>query len=136
MKKIWRKLPSLVRWALVTIMILALTGGAVYAYVALTATGDVTVEECLSWVGDNTFSVTLYPQESQIEALTLANASSQDMEVDFLSTIIPDPGSGMTIDIPNKVTVPGDGQVSFDITISAGKSVAPNSYSVSIEVVR
>lgn len=126
-----------IRWVLVTILILAIIGGGVYAYVALTATGDVTVVEALSWVGSNTFSVNLYPQESVIESLTLANASSVDLTVDFISVVTPDPGpKGLTVSVPNNLNVPATGQASFDITITAGKSAEPQAYTVEIQVDR
>ncbi len=137
MKKLWRTLPHFVRWSLVTLLILAVIGGGVYAYVALTATGDITVEESLSFVGSSTFSVSLYPQESEVAQITVANASSIDMDIDLASTVIPDPGpQGLTVDLPNNVSVPGSGQVVIDITITAGKSAEPQVYSVEIEIVR
>ena len=136
MKKKWKL--SVVRWCLVTMLILVVTGGSIYAiYTALTATVDITVEECLSFVGPSTFSVSLYPQGSETVQLTIANASPDSMDVDLLSTVTPDPGpKGMTVDIPSKITVPATGQTTIDITISAGKSAEPGSYTVTIEIVR
>ena len=134
MKKKWKLLSPIARWCLVTLLILILVGGSVAAYVALTATGDITVEECLSFVGPSTFSVTLYPGESETVQLTVANASSADMSLDLLSTITPDPGlKGLTVNIPNKITVPAIGQVTLDIDIIAGKSAVPGTYNVTIE---
>ena len=125
------------RWLLVTIVVLAIVGGVAYAYVALIGTGEVTVIENLSWVGVNSFQVDLYPQESTTESLTLANASSIAMDVDILSTITPDPGSkGMAIDVPSGVTVPGNGQASFSVTITAGKSAEPITYTITFEIDR
>lgn len=137
MKRLWRALPHFVRWLLVTLLILMIVGGSVYAYVALTATGEITVEECLSFVGPSTFSVSLYPLESDTVSLTIDNASSADMSIDLLSTITPDPGpKGLMVDIPKKITAPGNGQVTLDITMTAGKSAVPQVYSVTIEVIR
>jgi len=137
MKKKWKLLSPIARWCLVTLLILILVGGSVAAYVALTATVDITVEECLSFVGPSTFSVSLYPQGSETVQLTIANASPDSMDVDLLSTVTPDPGpKGMTVDIPSKITVPATGQTTIDITISAGKSAEPGSYTVTIEIVR
>ena len=133
MKRLWRTLPHFVRWLLVTILVLVVVGGGVYAYTALTGTGDITVEENLSFVGDSSFSVTLYPQETDTAQLIVANASSLDMDVDLLSTIDPDPGAkGMTVDIPAKIVAPAEGQITVDIVITAGKSAEPGSYTVSI----
>ncbi|MFA7101417.1 MAG: hypothetical protein WC196_06815 [Bacilli bacterium] len=130
-------IPKIIRWFLVTATLILLTAGGVYAYQALTGQGQVTVIENLSWVGDSTFEVSLYPQESTTETLTLANASSVSMDVDIINTITPDPGTkGMTITVPNKVTVPASGQVSFDITITAGKSAEPVTYTITFGVER
>ena len=137
MKKKWKLLSPVIRWCLVTLLILILVGGAVAAYVALTATGEITIEECLSFVGPSAFSVSLYPQGSKTAQLTIANAAPDPMDVDLLSTVTPDPGpKGMTVDIPSKITVPATGQTIIDITISAGKSAEPGSYTVTIEIVR
>jgi len=137
LKKLWRTLPHFVRWLLVTLLILAVIGGGVYAYTALTAEGDITVEENLSFVGPSTFSVSLYPQESETAQLTVANASSVAMDIDLLSTVMPDPGAkGLTVDLPSKVTAPGNGQVVIDIKITAGKSAEPQVYTVTIEIAR
>lgn len=133
MKKLWRSLPFVARWMLVTIFLLVLTAGGAYAYVALTATGEVTVEECLSFVGPNTFSVSLYPQESITAQVTIANASQGAIDIDLASTVVPDPGTkGLTIDIPAKITVPAIGQVAVSIIVTAGKSAEPGVYNISI----
>lgn len=121
----------------IALIALLITLGAVWAYTALTSTGDVTVEENLSWVGSNTFSVSLYPQESDTVSLTLANASVIDMDVDLTSTVTPDPGAkGLTISLPNKLTVPGSGQIAFDVDIVAGKNAEPQAYTVEILIER
>jgi len=134
MKKRWKLLSPAVRWCLVTLLILILVGGSVWAYVALTATGDITVEECLSFVGPSTFTITLYPQGSDVGQVTVANASPDAIVVDLLSEVMPDPGpKGLTVDIPAKITVPGSGQIAVDITVTASKSVEPGLYTVSIE---
>jgi len=110
-------------------------GVGVWAYMALTGTGTVTVGECLSWVGSNTFEVSLYPQGSETVTLTLANASPDNIEVDLISSIMPDL-KGITIDIPKKLTVPAGGQLSFDVVVKASKSAEPNIYDILIEVSR
>ncbi len=125
-----------IRWILATLVLLLIVGVGAYAYVALTSTGEVTIDECLSFVGSNTFSVSMYPQGEEIVSLTIANASPDDIDIDLLSSIVPDPGVHMSINVPTKVTVPAVGQVVVDITISAGKSAAPQTYVISIEVDR
>jgi len=72
-----------------------------------------------------------------MESLTLANASGVDMEVDIISLVDPDPGAkGMTIDIPAKITIPATGQQSFDVTITAGKSAEPITYTITFTIDR
>jgi len=128
---------QIARWMLITFIALAATVGIIYAYIALTSTGEVTVEENLSWVGDNTFSVTLYPQESETVSLTIANASSVAIDVDLASVVTPDPGAkGLTVSVPNKLTAPANGQISFDVVIAAGKSAEPQAYTIEITVER
>ena len=124
-----------IRWILATLLLLLIVGAGAYAYVALTSTGEVTIDECLSFVGSNTFSVSMYPQGTEVVQLTIANASPDDIAIDLISTITPEL-KGITIDIPKKLTVPAVGQVVVDITISAGKSAAPQTYVISIEVDR
>ena len=116
-----------------TLIVTTVLGGVVYAYVALTSTGQVEVKESLPFVGVNTFNVNLYPQESKSVQLTIANASSVASDVDLTSNISPDPGAkGLIVAIPNKITVPAGGQTTLTITISAGKSAEPQAYTVTI----
>jgi len=128
-------LPKVVRWLLVTIVIMSVVGIGVWAYMALVGTGTVTIEECLSWVGPNEFEVSLYPQGSGTATLTLANASPDSIQVDLVSFITP-VLTGITVDIPKKLTVPGNGQVDIDVVANASKSAEPNTYSILIEVNR
>ncbi len=137
MKKLWKTSPAIIRWILVTMLFLMLTAGGVYAYIALTATGQITVQECLSFVGGNTFSLTIYPQQTKTAQVTIANASPINMEVDLSYIVVPDPGTkGLTVTIPKKITVPASGQLAVTITVSASKSVEPGVYDVSINFVR
>jgi len=126
---------NFVRWLLGTLVLLLIIGVGAAAYVALTSTGEVTIDECLSFVGDNIFSVSMYPQGEEIVQLIIANASPDDIAIDLISEIIPDL-KGITIDIPKNLTVPAEGQVIVDITISAGKSASPETYSITIQVDR
>lgn len=130
-----RRLSRFTRWLLVTLTLMAVAGIGAWAYTALTSQGTVTIDECLSWVGTNTFDVQLYPQGSDTRTLTLANASPDAIDVDLISTITPDL-KGVTIDIDSKITVPASGQASFDVVVNASKSAEPNTYSILIEVSR
>lgn len=117
-----------------TLLILFLLTSGVYAYVALTGHVEVTVSEALSFVGDSDFSLQLYPQEQQTMQVTVANASSVDMEVDINYTVTP--SGHITVSVPNKITAPAHGQISFDIAVSASKSVAPGVYSIDYAIAR
>lgn len=130
-------LPKAIRWLLGTIVLLMLITGGVYAYLALTATGEVTVEECLSFVGPNTFTVSLYPQESETVEITVANASSLDIDVDLISKVSPKGDKkGLTVAIPDVITVPATGQKVVFIDIEASKSAEPIIYEISIQFER
>ena len=135
--KRFKLLPSFIRWLLITFLILGIVAGGVYAYIALTGQGQIIVVEPLSWVGSNTFTVSLYPQEGITVTLTLANDSSVALETDFTYTIIPNPvGKGLTVTLPNKLIVPATGQASFNVGITASKSAEPGTYNITIEVNR
>jgi len=132
LKKIWYGLPTVVRWLLVTVVIMAVAGAGVYAYIALTATVEIVIEEPLSFVGENVFEVTLYPQETVTQEVTIANASSLDFDVNLVITISPEPEGGLNVDVPKKVTVPANGEVTVTITIKAGKSAPAGAFAVEI----
>jgi hypothetical protein len=136
MKRVWGRLPGFVRWTLVTVTILAIAASGAAAYTALTMTGEVSITESLSWVGDPSFTVQLYPQEETVQSATIANASATGITIDVLSTVDPDPGNDVTVDLPNSVTIPGSSSTSFDITISASKSVPPVSFTITLNVDR
>jgi len=109
----------------------------IYAYKALTAEVEVTVSECLSFVGPDWFEVALYPGENDTAEITVANASSVSIEVELVSTVTPDPGpKGLTVSIPNKITAPAQGQITFNIGVSANNSVEPGVYRIMIDFER
>lgn len=136
MRRFWTSLPNFVRWLLVTLLVIGVIGGAAYAYKILTITGEVTVAEAISVVGDTTFSFSLYPQESASKQFTLANASGVSLDVNLNYTCTPDPGNDITVTLPNKVTVPAIGQANFTVQVTASKSAEPQSYSIAINVER
>ena len=127
---------KLIRWILATLVLLLLTAGVAYAYVALTGKLTVTVLEPLNWVGASEFTVTAYPTETIIQPLTVSNAAPNDLEFDVLYTIVPDPGSDVKVSIPKKLTAPAVGQISFDITVTLSKSTAPIIFDINYEIDR
>lgn len=133
--KRWKLLPPITRWLLVTLLILAMTAGSVLAYKALTAEIEVTVEECLDFVGPSSFQILLYPGETETVQITISNISSVSLEVDLVSTITGGAG-GLTVDIPKKITIAGKGETTVNINMLAGKSAVPGTYLITIDFER
>ena len=131
----WKLLPPITRWLLVTLLILAMTAGSVLAYKALTAEIEVTVEECLDFVGPSSFQVLLYPGETETVQITISNISSVSLEVDLISTVTGGAG-GLTVDIPKKITIVGKDETTVSINMLAHESVAPGNYLITIDFER
>ncbi len=121
-------------WLIVTLIV----GLSAYAYQALTGRVEQTIQEPLSWVGDNTFTGMMYPKQTTTDTFAIANASPTDsFDVDIIWTITPDvSGKDIVVTVPNKVTISAVSQTSFDVTIAAGKSAVPGVYTVSFGVER
>lgn len=123
--------------ALISALIITLVSGiGAFAYVALIGRIDVAVPEPLSFVGESEFQVELYPGESQSISITVANASSADLDVDLDYFVFPDPAGHLIVSIPNKITAPGGGEVSVDVTVTILKSATPGAYEISYEIIR
>ena len=133
--KRWKLLPPIIRWGLVTLLILMMTVGVVLAYKALTAEVEVTLEECLSFVGDSSFQVLLYPGETETVQVIISNQASVSIEVDLDSTITGGDG-GLTVDIPKKITVASKDETIININILASKSAVPGTYLITIDFER
>lgn len=128
---------GILRTTTVIIISIILLCGGVYAYTALTSTGTVTVKEPLSFVGSSTFTIDIWPQQTLSAQITVANASPTDLSVSLSSVIVPDPGQkGLTVTIPNSVSVPGNGQVPIDIQVVASKSASPGAYTITMTIDR
>ncbi len=61
--------------------------------------------------------------------LKIANAAPIDIEVVPAYNSSP-PLAGATMSIPNKLTIPKSGQVTFTAQIAVGKSVAPGVFNI------
>jgi hypothetical protein len=104
------------------------------AYLIVTLTGQVTVKESIT-VTPTTFTASMYPGESSVQSLALSNASSVATDVSFTSSISP-VTSEVTLNAPNKVTVPATGSAMAQVSVVASKSAAPGTYTVSIGLTR
>ena len=130
----WKLLPPTIRWLAITLLILTVTTGSVLAYRALTAEVEVTVEECLSFVGTSSFQVLLYPGESETVQIAIANLSSVDIEIDLIPTAIGI--ENLTITIPKKITASAKGETTVNIGILASKSTIPGIFTITISFER
>lgn len=134
--KYWKRIPTAARWILVTLAIIAVTSSITFAaYKALHSEGTVQIDECLSWVGSNTFEVQLYPQESETVTLTIRNVSSLPIDVELVDKINPKI-KGLEVTMPDVVTVPAGGDLDVDILVAAGKDCEPGACDVTIDVER
>jgi len=123
--------------ALISALIITLvTGIGVWAYTALVGTIELGVEENLSFVGDSEFQLEGYPGQTLYQEITVANASPDDMNIDVGYLVMPDPSSDLRVDTPKNVTVPGEGEKTFEITITINKSATPMFYEINYEIVR
>ena len=127
MKRLWGTLPHLVRWLLITAVILVVASGGVMAFNALFGSVTGTIEEPLVWVGDSSYDFgSIYPTETVLCPLTVSNLAPNPIEFDVLYTISPaDLDAEITVTIPNKLTAPATGQIAFDIEITTSKSAPP-----------
>lgn len=119
-----------------TLIILLVAGIGVYAYTALTGIIHLEIKENLSFVGDSEFELEAYPGQTVWQEITIANASPDDMDISVGYSVSPDPGHDLNIQTPNKVTVPGDGEATFEVTIIISKSAVPMAYEIIYEIVR
>jgi len=120
---------------LLTPLIALLAIGVVYAaYTIINITGEVQVSEAIT-VSPTSFAVGLYPAESVVEVLTISNAGSEAIEVNFVALVTP-PNPELSVSVPTKVTIPASGSELASITISASKSLEPGLFTVEVGVTR
>lgn len=120
----------------VALIILLVSAVGVWAYTALTGTVQLEVQENLSFVGESQFELESYPGQTLYQEVTVANASPDDMDIDVGYLVMPGPGSDLSVNTPKNVTVPGDGEATFEITITISKSAAPMFYEINYEIIR
>lgn len=129
MKKIFLKV------FLAVILPILLIGGSVAAYLALTATVDVSVDESLSWVTPNTYSVNLFPGESQTLNLIIHNESSADLTVTLKDKVTPKI-KGLEITLPDTLNALAVANTAFDVVIVATAGVEPGTTQLTIDFER
>jgi len=111
-------------------------GTWVFAYTALTGIIQLEVRENLSFVGESEFGLEGYPGQTLYQEVTIANASPDDMNIDMGYVVMPEPGTDLNVNTPKNVTVPGDGEATFEVTIIISNSAAPAFYEIYYEIIR
>jgi uncharacterized membrane protein len=128
---IFFRLPKIFKVLIFVFLALTLLTGA--GYLLFTITAKVLVLEAITLEGNLELKLTLYPNESWVENYTLKNAGSQDIKVDIGVSISPDQqGLEAEIEPQGPITVPGNGQTSFTLTIKAEHDVVPGEYTVKV----
>ena len=137
MRMLWRGMPGLMRWSLVTLVTLATVAGAAYAIQVLSITGEVTVVESIDIGESKTFSVTLKPNENDVRTFTVTNSSSAPVEVTLKVTVSPS-GQGVVDETSpdDQLNVPGNGNAQFTLTTEAENDVVPQTYTVTVGIHR
>ena len=133
-KEVKRRLKNALISAL---MITLVTAVGVWAYTALTGIIQLEVRENLSFVGDSEFQLEGYPGQTLYQEVTIANASPDDMNIDVGYVVMPQPpGNDLNVNTPKNVTVPGEGEATFEVTITISNSAAPAFYEIYYEIIR
>lgn len=123
---------ALISALLITLVVATWVG----AYTALTGVLQLEVRENLSFVGESKFGLEGYPGQTIYQAVTIANASPDDMNIDVGYVVMPDPGSDLNVNTPKNVTVQGEGEATFEVTIIISNSAAPMFYEIYYEIIR
>ena len=130
------------------LLMLALVGGTVYAYVAINITAEVDVQEPISIIsaaGDGTFDIEtvtwdigeIYPLDTASINVTLANAASGPITLTLATDPVSLDSGNLTFTFENtEIVVPAGGEVSFSISANTTQSLATGSYSVAIQIQR
>lgn len=123
---------------LIPLIVLIIVASIAVGYTALHGELQFTVNEPLSWVGSNTFTIdSIYPQEVVYQNFTIANASDTNMGVDLVLWTNPPIPDDIVVDIPSyHIAIPHNGQTSFTVAIAIGKSAVPMAYTIGIEIER
>lgn len=120
--------------------ILVLSSVALAAYLVQTITGNVAIQEAIT-MSPTDFSVSMYPNETYNETVTVSNAGSQPIDVSIEYSVDP-VTDDITVEFDGLangdiLTVPAEGFDTFDINVIAANDSAPDvSYVISISISR
>ncbi len=118
-KKLWGIIPT---WALAVVVVLAIAGTALAAYILTTRDVTVTIEEPISVSPDTAQSVTLYPGQSVV--FTVTNAADAEYGMQYACTL-DNSGSGIELKMLVDQDGPGDGSDYASYTSSKIVNIAP-----------
>lgn len=116
----------------VILLVLLIPATVLAAYLIVTITGEVTVEEVIT-VSPETFTMSLYPGESNNQQISLTNASGVDITVTLTTDVTP---VGLTVTVPATVLVAKNKTETFDIMVDAPLDIAPGTFTISVGVSR
>ncbi len=125
--------------ALPVVLVLLLATTALAAFLVISISGTLTVTEAIS-VTPESFTATLYPNETHVETFTVSNAGSVDIDVTPAVTITP-AGTDITTSFlglsQDTLTVPGSGSATFDLELVVAADADPSvSYTISVDIAR
>jgi len=124
-------------WIVALLLAFLVTAGVAYgAYAILTITGIVTVSKPIT-ITPETFEIgtpeePFYPAMTFIQELLLENAGPEAIDVDFASYTVDPIDAELTVTLPTKVTVPGNGSTTAEVEVVASQSLAPGTFSITI----
>ena len=127
--KILRKMPS---WIISAIIAATLTSGVSYAYNAATVTGQVDIQEPITIVGGNSFSIDLYPGDIDNVDLQIKNSGTTAMTVTPVATITPNAGQEVNFELPQTLTLDAGQTIDVAAQAFATNSAPPGKYTVTI----
>lgn len=131
--KIFKMIPS---WIISAIIAVLITSGGVSAYTAVTASGEVTIDEPISIIEGNTFSFNLYPGDFDTLDLSVKNSSPNVMTVFPTAVITPSAGQDICIEMPPSLTINPGQTVNLTADVFATVAAPPGTYSIEIMMER
>lgn len=126
-----RKRPIGLPVILLTIL-LSLSVLALGVYLIIAIQGKVSVEESIVVTPDS-FVVSMYPGETEIQVVEITNNSSIDVIVNLSVTSTP---AGLDVIIPDFIEVRSNRTETFDVDIFAPIDIEPGEFTVVVEINR
>jgi len=120
------------RFVLAAILLALLFVTVLGAYLIITITGNVQVEESITITPDS-FALTLYPGETQIQEIEATNDSSVDVTINIILTVS---SPEIIVTVPDSIKLRSNGTETFDIEVFAPHDIEPADFTITIEINR